>query len=246
MTDGVKFDELWAAIGPGDGRPEPGLDLRGRAVDIEGAYGLQDLLVARLGPTCGVKIAANSPPLLKAFGIDEPLAGHIVGANPRAPQVAWHDFRELVVEPEFVAVLGRDVEAPVADVRDVIDYFVPGFEVLERRGLSTPHGPTAVAHNVFNAGVVVGDGRMTLDAARAASVRFIQNGRVLGEGTGTAPQDPGDAVAFLVGHVMSRGGQLRRGDYLLCGTHYPPIAVTEALNFTFETGGGAAHLTVTG
>lgn len=227
--------------------------LAGEIDTMAAAYALQDRLVDAVGPTCGWKVAANTPALMQAFGITEPIVARITGA-PLADgaTLSLGDYRHLALEPEIVAVLARDVTEPLgeADADAAVESYRAGFEILDRRGYADPpHGPSFVAYNIFNQGVVLGPetlprDALSGDALAAAGARFDLGGVCLLDGTGTAPEPPARTVRFVVNTALSRGQPVRAGQVILCGTHHPPAPVEAAGAASFSLAGCRVSLSI--
>ena len=204
--------------------------------DLDEAYAMQaayaTAVAARKGGVSGYKLAANSPRLLAHFGVSEPVWArifrdetHLSGLKiPRAV------FGDLFVEPELAAILGPGVEGVSAPVdRDgalaLIERFHGAFELVDANGAAM-HSLAlgqAVTLNVFNAGIVLGEegqSPATLDLPTLA-VTLRVDGAVVGEATGAAPQDPIEAVRFVVNQVLAQGATLAPGMVVMCGTHLP-------------------------
>lgn len=226
---------------------EDGRDLTDVLSDIRSAYELRDAVADALGPTCGWKIAANAVDQRNNPALDAPVAGRIVGA-PRASGVylKLSDFKDFMIEPEFAAVLGQDVKGQIdrRQANEVVSSFHVAFELLDRRGLGPlMHLPTFVGYNVFNAGVVLGD-----EVPRAALQDYVACFVIDGEeklmARNTAPQDPLDAVVFVLNHATERGFAANPGDVILCGTHYPPTSISEPSSAEFSVEGCLVSLSI--
>jgi len=153
----------------------------------------------------------------------------------REASLALADFHSLMFEVEIVAILGEDLKPDIThspqSVKSAIEGFTVGFEILNR--LEADFEPTAasiIAHNVYNAGAVLGDIRIPPDELDIANIttRLTQDGSVVFEDIGKAPQDPFEAVAFLATHFTRRGYTMKAGELILCGSHIPLFPVTKA------------------
>lgn len=227
------------------------VSLVGRVDDLTAAYAVQDRLAGAVGPTCGWKIAANTPELMQAFGIPEPIVGRITGAAPlpSGAEIYLSDHDTLALEPEIVAVLAHDVTAPLTDgdVADAVASFHAGFEILDLRGYADPpHGPSFVAYNVFNAGVAMAPDPLAAGARAGAATRFELGGEILLDGGNTAPQPPAQVVRFVVNKALSRGQLVTAGQVILCGTHHPPVRVSDPGLARFTVDGSPVNLSISG
>ena len=137
------------------------------AISLEDAFEVQDKLAEKvatsMGGIGGYKIAWNTDALMEAFGMPHPGMGYVFNRyiRPDGAEIALADFEDLLLEVEICAYLGADL-APgnrhtAASVREAVDRFTVGFEVLNRyKGAGDAKPFSILAHNVFNAGAVVG------------------------------------------------------------------------------------------
>lgn len=228
--------------------------------DMAAAYDLQDAVTAAMaaqrGGIHGRKIAWNMPALMAQFGLDRPAMACVFGDDILldGSTIDGSGFHGLALEPELGAIVGKDVPAGLSlTAETVLDYvteFRPVFELLERRNAADiPHPPSLVAYNILNAGAVMGSGKIAataLDPQNARAV-FSAAGKELLNDVGTAPQDPLEAAATILSHFSSRGAQVAKGEVLLCGTHYPPLSITENGSYQFDIAGlGSVSLVVSG
>ncbi len=202
--------------------------------DVAAGYAVQDvvatLLGNRLGGVAGYKIAWNTPALMAAHGVSEPGAARLFRRwiVEDGAELDPGDYATLMIEPEIAAVMAGDPgpEAGAADALAAVERLVPAFEILDRRRVAgPPHAPSIIAANVFNRGVVLGSGGAgPRDLSRLAASVVI-GGEIALDGVGTAPQPPGEAIAFLARHFGRRGSPLKAGDIVMCGSHTPLLAV---------------------
>ena len=199
-------------------------------------YTLQDALVNAVAPTrggiAGYKLAVNGAAQMAHFGVSEPVCARLFRdeihdsgiALPRA------SFGEIAIEPELAAILGpavADLSGPVDydGARAAIARFHGAIELVDQRGIVMPSVQLqqAVALNVFNAGIVLGAGHIAPDdpGLHDITVSLDLDGAHVAETTGTAPQDPIDAVMWLLNHLQSRGIAVAPGMIVMCGTHMP-------------------------
>ena len=232
-------------------------DLEG--LTLEEAYDLSDRVASRLeiplGGFAGYKIAWNLPALMQKFGMPHPGFGRVFKSQVHhmSAHLKLDDFRNFMFEPEIVAVLGKDLKPgdthTPESVADAVAGFAAGFELLDRRGFPVADGagPQILAHNVFNAGAIVGaerikPARLSLDET---TTRVLVNSEMLIEEVNVAPQHPLDAIAFLAQHYCGRGYTMRAGQIILCGSHTPLQPVTEASRISVAMGRmGAAELDI--
>lgn len=199
---------------------------------LDAAYAFQDGYVAAVGPVGGYKLAVNGAPQMAHFGVDEPVSARVFAAEIYASgaRLPWSQFQELAVEPELAAILSdgvQQVDAPLdrAGAQALIDRFHPAIELIDQRGFSVPKLKLAqaVALNVFNAGCVIGAQSVTpaeLDLT-SLHVTIDDDGTRMGEATNNAPQDPVEAVMWLLNQLHARGLSAEPGMVVMCGTHLP-------------------------
>ena len=220
-------------------------------------YAMQDAYVAAVGAEVGgFKLAVNGRPQMDHFGVNEPVSARIFAGEifDNGVALAKSRFSALHIEPELCAILGDDIpEGPVD--RDgataAIDRFHAAIELIDQRGNSVPELGLgqAVALNVFNAGIVLGKASVSpaeLDLPNLSVVLKL-DGKIAAQTTGTAPQDPIDAVAWLLTSLNARGVPVRPGMVVMCGTHHPLRLVEPATrSVAFEmTGLGEVGFTLT-
>ena len=200
---------------------------------FEDAYAFQDAYVAAIGKSVGgYKLAVNGAPQMAHFGVAEPAAARIFADEVYETGAVLDKarFEAVSIEPEIAAVMGAGVEklsGPVdrAAAMGAIESFRPAIELIDQRGIPMPEVKLeeAIALNVFNAGAVLGAGRVAPDELDldGMEVTLDLDGARVAEARGSAPQHPGDAVAWLVGHLSARGLRLAPGMVVMCGTHLP-------------------------
>ena len=243
-------DLNWA-LAAADARREVGtFSLPDADMSFAQAYALQDHYVDAVGKDVGgYKLAVNGKALMAHFGVEEPVSARVFGPEIFASgaNLERSDFMDVSIEPELVAVIGpavSDLSGPVD--RDgavaVIDRFHAGIELIDQRGIPMPDAklPQAIALNVFNAGCVLGEESISprdLDTANL-HVELTVDGTLVAETTGTAPQDPIDAVMWLINHLASRGLRPEPGMIVMCGTHLPL--------YTLATKAGSVQVAMSG
>ena len=102
-----------------------------------------------------------------------------------------------------------------------IDVLHPAFEIIEVRGDIAGQKALAIADNVAQKGVVLGDPAPfteVLDLA-AMECHVVVNGREAAQGWGDAVLgDPVNAVVWLAGKLAGFGLALRAGDMVMTGS----------------------------
>lgn len=216
---------------------------------LEQAFDVQDLVGERLqaprGGLAGYKIAWNSDALMEMMGMPHPGMGRVFRDSVRNDEarLALRNYNDLLIEVEIIAFLKADLKPGTVytpkSVGPSISSFTAGFEVLERhKGAENANAHSILAHNVFNAGVILGDRRLPLedlDAVRMTT-RFFEGEEIITEGKSLAPQDPLEAVAFIANHFTGRGITLKAGELILCGSHIPLFKVPHPGQFSASMG----------
>jgi len=212
---------------------------------LEDSFDVADKVFSRIekpkGGLAGYKIAWNTDALMEKFGLDHPGMGRVFNKQLResGAKLALADFNEMMIEIEIVAILGEDLKPGIThspqSVKTAVNTFTVGFEILNKLSTtSEPTAPAILAHNVFNAGAVLGDIRIPADDLDISKLttRLSDRDNVVFEDVGVAPQDPFEAIAFLANHYTRRGFTLFAGQLILCGSHIPLYAITEAGEFS--------------
>lgn len=206
-------------------------DLPGEMTTDE-AYTLQDAYVAGVAKSVGgYKLAINGAAQMAHFGVSEGVAARVFADEIYQNGVALPlaGFGSVSVEPELCAVLSDAVAGtgPVdrAAAMACIDRFHAAIELIDQRGFMVPQLTLqqAIGLNVFNAGIVLGDASVAPQDLAPESIRatLSLDGEVVGDATGAYPQDPIEAVQWLINHCVARGIALEPGMVVMCGTHIP-------------------------
>lgn len=230
----------------------PPEDIADQVPDFDTAYAMQDAvaLIIRENTSgiAGYKIAWNSAAQIAELSPNAPAVGHVFCGQVQQSGVHFPagTFRQLVVEPEIIAVIGQDIHGPdqaEETVLPLIAGFHAGFEIMDRREASPAlltHPPSIVANNIFNNGLVIGE---NFDAAvDFSTIETVvhKDGKEILRAMNVAPQHPALAVASVANILAKRGKVLRAGDRVLCGTHMPPFVVESGtLRVTMGVLGGA-------
>jgi 2-keto-4-pentenoate hydratase len=226
------MDQAWVEKTVAARAAVTGYDLPGEMTTPE-AYALQDAYVAgtakRIG---GYKLAINGAAQMAHFGVSEGASARVFKDEIYADGVALplSGFGSVSVEPELCAVLGGRVaglDAPVdrAGAIACIDRFHAAIEVIDQRGFMVPQLTLqqAIALNVFNAGIVIGEDWIAPQELDPSQIRatLALDGEIVGDVTNAAPQEPVEAVQWLINHCLARGVALEPGMVVMCGTHIP-------------------------
>jgi 2-keto-4-pentenoate hydratase len=219
--------------------------------DLARAYAVQDkvtlkLMAHRPGRSIGgYKLAFNKQASFDYYGISEPCSAPVFADRIfyTGAELQLDAYRQLVIEPEIAVVLGE--ELPLSGVTPeqahaAISHYVAAFELLDVRDAFAldPSAAEAVAQGVYNAGAVLGETRLQLNALDLATlpVRLALDDDEPLQAVGAAPQHPVDAVCWLANHLGARGQMLRAGMILLCGTHLPAQTLTQRAAIRLDMG----------
>lgn len=230
--------------------------------NLDAAYFIQDQVVEMLeargirATPCGYKLALNSQHLMAHFEVSEPCSGRLFSDQKwRSPaSLSAQDYRGLLIEAEIMAVIGADMQRvdgghTRASAEAAVERYFPAVELVDARDLAIPQArlQSVVAQNITTEGVVYGGPGLTPKELEIESlpVSLAFDGVVVAETKGTPPQHPGDAIAWLANHLMARGGMLKAGDIVICGTHVPPPPLGGASHVLLDMGSlGQVEFTV--
>ncbi len=221
--------------------------------NIDAAYFIQDQVVEMLeargirGAPCGYKLALNSQSLMAHFGRTEPCFGRMFSDQKwQSPaSLSAKDYRGLLIEAEIMAVMAADMPRrdgghTRATAEAAVERYFPAVELVDARDLEIPKArlPSVVAQNITTEGLVYGGPGLIpqeLDV-ETLPVSLSFDGAVVAQTKGTPPQHPGDAIAWLANQLMARGGMLKAGDIVICGTHVPPPPLGDASHVLLDMG----------
>lgn len=211
-------------------REVEGIGSQVHALSVEDAYHIQDALIARRlahgDSLAGAKLGLTSKAKQEQMGVAEPAYGW-VPASSVLPARADIRIGELIhprVEPEFVFLIGADLEGDACTADDVLDAterVVGGIEVIDSRYQAFKFTlPDVIADNTSAARVAIGDvGVAPRDVdLRAVECTFTVDGEVTGQATGEALLgSPAECVALLVRHLARSGRGLHAGWLVMAG-----------------------------
>jgi 2-oxo-3-hexenedioate decarboxylase len=197
----------------------------GAQMSLDDAYLVQDALLAarffRGDALAGAKLGLTSKAKQEQMGVDEPAYGWVSRSSVLAGPDAEVAIAELIhprVEPEFVFVMGDDLEGDDCTADDVLDrteLVVGGIEVIDSRFEAFKFTlPDVIADNTSAARVVVGTEGVAPRSVdlREVTCTFTVDGEVTGTATGEALLgSPAECVAMLVRHLARSGRGLKAG-----------------------------------
>ena len=219
------IDRFWEARRGGEYFPA---DWRDR-LSFDQAYRVQLGVVARRVAAgerqVGWKVAQTSEETRRQFGFHEPIFGCLMEEGLRR---SGHTYGrdELIrpgCEPEMCARLAAPLsgEVDAAAARRAVDTLCPAFEIIELRGDIAGQKALAIADNVAQKGVVLGDPVpiAAVPDLAAAECRVLLNGAEAARGRGDAVLgDPINAIVWLSAKLAGFGLALRAGDLVMTGS----------------------------
>jgi 2-keto-4-pentenoate hydratase len=232
-----------------------GVDTLTRAYAVQQAF-VDGKQSAGGGGRVGYKIGLTSTAMQAMCGIDTPVAGVVLGDDVRGSGAAVRRALpvRLGLEFEIAVRLGRDLRATdrlptLGEVEHAVDAVAPAIELVDDRDCDyrSLDVLSLVADNAWNAGIVLGEFRTAWPALTEACGRvLVEDGSVLDEGRGRdVLGDPLTPVAWLAGHLATRGECLRAGEVVMTGSLVTTKFPSRAGRYRFELSGlGAVDLAV--
>ena len=232
-----------------DRREVQGIESQVHGLSIDDAYHIQDALIARRlahgDSLAGAKLGLTSKAKQEQMGVAEPAYGWVPASSVLSARA---DVRigELIhprVEPEFVFVMGADLdgaECTAEEVLDATERVVGGIEVIDSRYEAFKFTlPDVIADNTSAARVAIGDAGV---APREIDLRdvectFTVDGEVTGRATGAALLgSPAECVALLVRHLARSGRGLHAGWLVMAGAPLDarPFAIGTTATATYS------------
>ena len=220
------------------------------------AYAIQEAFVAlrarKLGAAVGYKIALSSAAMRRFVGVDSPQAGVMLESTVRRSpaRIRAADYVGLIVEFEIAVELAQDlpaVDAPFSRelVARAVGAVMPAIEIADDRGADyaqlAQHPLDLVADNTWNEGAVLGRPAQNFNDLEKTRGTATINGAHVGEGVGAeAMGHPFDAVAWIAGHLASRGHGLLRKDVVITGSLVTSkrVKTGDLVRFELENLGG--------
>ncbi len=213
-----------------DRREVQGIESQVPELSIDDAYHIQDALIARRlvhgDSLAGAKLGLTSKAKQQQMGVAEPAYGWVPASSVLAAR-ADDRICELIhprVEPEFVFLMGTDLEGErctADDVLDATERIVGGIEVIDSRYAAFKFTlADVIADNTSAARVAIGDSGVAPREVDLGEVEctFTVDGEVTGRATGAALLgSPAECVALLVRHLARSGRGLHAGWLVMAG-----------------------------
>lgn len=215
-------------------RRHPGLDL-------DGAYRIQDALVARKMAAgrsqIGWKIGLTSRAMQEALKITTPDSGVLFDDMwfDSGASVPKGRFIQPRIEAEIAFVMGADLGAAPTrdDVLAATEHVVASLEILDTRiyradpETGQPRVITdTIADNAANAGIVVASSRHRPDDFDLRWIGAIVSRDGVVEETGLGAgvlNDPPTGIVWLAERLATQGQQIRKGEIVLSGSFIRPL-----------------------
>ncbi len=207
------------------------------------------LLEARLGSRVGHKIGGTTETMREYLSVPEPMAGEVFASQVHADGavVRRSDFVQLGIETEIAVYLARDLPRRAetygrAEVAAAVASCMASIELVDDRyeDFRTVGGPTQIADNAFDAGVILGSPRtdwQSLDLA-GLTARTWRDNSLLAEGIGAALLGhPLDALAWIATKRSTLGLGLAAGSFVTLGSITPVVWVESPASFRIEVDG---------
>jgi 2-keto-4-pentenoate hydratase len=232
---------------------------------VQAAYAVQDelvrLMIPSQGAPAGYKIGLTSLRMREMCGLDQPVAGVILGRRVHrgAARIAARDFVRLGVESELCLVITHDLPPgpsrfTLEEVTRAVGGAAAAFELVDDReadygGLDAC---SLIADNSWNAGVVLGEiaplraGSASIEVGTLDGALRI-NGQLADTGSSAdALIHPFAVVQWLADHLRSHERYLRAGDLVMTGSIVTTRFAKAGEEYRFElTGLPPAELRVT-
>ena len=214
---------------------------------FEEAYAIQDELQLQGGwGTGALKVGCTSEFAQQALGIDSPVVGVVTdsmtfSAESTIGRALFH--HDPLLEGEFAVRLAVDIEdAAQLDVeaRSLADAVAPSVELISSRfdGVLGASGPSTVADNVANGGLVLAEPVEPPADLASLAVTLTSDEGEIASGTGAAVLgDPYQAFVFALRHELARGRAVRAGTWVTTGTctGISPCPLGAEVTATYDT-----------
>ncbi|MFT3924496.1 MAG: fumarylacetoacetate hydrolase family protein [Myxococcales bacterium] len=199
----------------------------------------------------GWKVAINFPEVQRKLGLKHSLVAPLTRAAMQGSSEAlqFAADRRPHVEAELAVLLGKDVgaELSASELRGYVAGYAACLEVVD---YALPRGDLAgmLQHSFFHVGFVMGQVHPADEfrgLPRECPSLVSSDGARSAKRDDTVPQDPLEAVSLVVRQVVAAGGQLARGQVILCGSFVEPLPLAPGASLRAQFGEALGALEVT-
>ncbi|MDD9908458.1 MAG: 2-oxo-hepta-3-ene-1,7-dioic acid hydratase [Ahrensia sp.] len=218
------------------------LSKRFEGLDMDGAYAIQDALVARKladgRHITGWKIGLTSKAMQSALGIDVPDSGVLFDDMhfESGDTVPAGRFIQPRIEAEIAFIMKSDISGTDVTAEDIIaatECVAPAIEILDTRIVraDSENGQTrkvfdTIADNAANAGIVLGQERHAYGNhdLRWVGAIVARDGEVEETGLGAGVlDDPVTSMVWLAQRLGQYGQSIKAGQVVLSGSFIRPV-----------------------
>ena len=222
------------------GRPGTWFAAPGPAITLPDAYAVQDavtrLRVQAGDVAVGYKVGCTGPGTTAQFGMTGPISGRLFRSElrPTGVVIEAQAHANLAIEGEMAVRIGPDGEP--AEMLPIIE--LHNFVFRQQ----TKTLAELVTNNGLHAGIVLPLSPWSMPIDNAACVMTVRIGGIIqGEGNAWPHGDgPQSSLAWLRGHLASRGMALSPGDLVLTGTPLGLYAVQSGDSVSVAVNGAVA------
>lgn len=226
-----------------------------RPMTLDDAYAVQaawvDRKVARGRKVIGRKVGLTSRAMQQAMKIDEPDFGTLLDDMEfgSGATLSAADFIDPRLEVEWTFVLKEDLSGDDLSIDQVMaatDYILPSLELIAARShrVDPETGYTrlvtdTISDNAANAGIIVGDQKITPDDIdlRWSGALLYRNGTVEETGLGAGVMDhPAKGLIWLAKRFAPHRIKLKAGHYLMSGSFTRPVIARAGDEFLADFG----------
>jgi 2-oxopent-4-enoate/cis-2-oxohex-4-enoate hydratase len=218
------------------------------SITVEHAYRIQEHVIKRrvaLGDRIvGKKIGLTSRVVQRAFGVNEPDFGQLLGSMAATDSIVASTMLQPRAEGEVAFLLERDLEGPGitnADVIHATHSVLPCFEIVDSRIRDWRiRLQDTVADNASGGMFVLGDRAVDLKGLDLSTCGMVleKNGVIECTGVGAAALgSPVNCVTWLANAMGRFGMPLRAGEIILSGSLGALIPVAAGDNLSLSIGG---------
>ncbi|MFZ2736920.1 MAG: fumarylacetoacetate hydrolase family protein [Burkholderiaceae bacterium] len=226
------------------------LQTAGLSLTTAQAYGVQDELItlrcnAQASRVMGYKIGLTSATMQAMCGIDSPVHGRILdsGLISQGASLDLARYGRLGIECEIAVRVGRDVPAPTNTLEALasyVDAICPALELIDDRHADYQclDGPSLIADNAWNAGIVLGRWQPLPADLRERRGRLYSQGLQVDEArVGDALDHPLSSVLWLVADLARQGRTLQSGQVIMTGSIVKTQFPARGENWRYEVEG---------